>query len=376
MYVSIDKRCSGCGACGYACPVGCIQFMPDDEGFSFPSVDEGKCVDCGRCVKACPLNTKDLSRPFEALSYASGDPALVARCASGGAFSSIARSFLEGGGAVVGCADDVHLGSSFTIARTPAELDALAGSKYYQCNLTAEVLSGIQGLLAAGERVLFCGTPCQVQSVRNTMPVRHRNGLYLVDIVCQGVPSRTSIAQYRSEVEGTRGLEGHLFRSKLEGHEGEYITRLDYADGSSETRVGMQDPCARAFMYQVSLRESCYLCSFAQAERPGDVTLGDYWSSDLGPGFRRGSTSLVLVNTERGVELASHLSETGHAVKVTPEVGMRGNVPLHYPVKRPLARSIFYPLSRSVGFSKAAKVCCWRYTVKLIARRIKRRLSR
>lgn len=205
-----------------------------------------------------------------------------------------------------------------------------------------------------------------MQALRNSFPGSRGEGLYLADIVCQGVPSPLSIDAYRREQEQQESsiLESHLFRAKLAGHEGEYITVLDFADGKRDTRIGAEDSCARAFIYQVSLRESCYRCPFAQMQRAGDVTLGDYWSPGLDDGFNRGSTSLVLVNTQAGQELACSLLSRGRATSVPVEVGVTGNVPLHHPVARPHARSAFYPLLNKVGFARASSLCCWRYAAK------------
>ncbi len=366
MPVTIDNRCNGCGACSFVCPVSCIDMSDDEEGFTFPRVDMDTCIDCGRCVRACPLNVQTLSDSQEALSFTSNDAQILDNSASGGAFSTMAKAFIDEGGIVVGVSDDVCRGSHFIAVREGSNLKLIGGSKYYQCNLGDGGIGLVGDLLAAGNKVLFGGTPCQVQALRNSFPGRRGKGLYLADIVCQGVPSAFSIDAYRREQEQQEGsdLETHLFRAKLVGHEGEYITVLDFADGERKTRIGAEDPCARAFIYQVSLRESCYRCPFAQTQRAGDVTLGDYWSPGLGDGFTRGSTSLVLVNTQAGQELAYSLLSRGRAISVPVEVGVAGNVPLHHPVARPHARSAFYPLLNKVGFARASSLCCWRFAAK------------
>lgn len=47
------EECCGCSACYAVCPYGAISMLPDDEGFSYPIIDEGKCKKCKLCLKVC-----------------------------------------------------------------------------------------------------------------------------------------------------------------------------------------------------------------------------------------------------------------------------------------------------------------------------------
>lgn len=375
MAVTVDARCTGCGACAAACPAGCILMTDNEEGFVYPSIDSGTCINCGRCVKICPLNSKETSYPASSYLFSTSDCKALARCASGGAFSEIAAAFIETGGMVIGVADDIKQGSRFLPVDNVSSLVKLSGSKYYQCNLEPSILKRINTLLGSGRQVLFCGTPCQVQAVKGAISCGLRDGLYLIDIICQGVPSRASVSEYRRQMSLRKGVSliDHRFRAKLEGHEGQYITHLIYANGDCETLEGADDMYARSFMYQVSLRESCYCCPFASMERVGDLTLGDYWAPNIKGFFKRGSTSLVLVNSNKGKHMAAALKYKGIVKQVALEDAVRENVPLHHPVKRPRCRDYFYKLMKAFGFSAATNICCWRYPIKKIITSILRR---
>ena len=42
-----DKnQCTGCTACANICPKSCIEMKEDDEGFSYPVIDNSRCISC------------------------------------------------------------------------------------------------------------------------------------------------------------------------------------------------------------------------------------------------------------------------------------------------------------------------------------------
>jgi formate hydrogenlyase subunit 6/NADH:ubiquinone oxidoreductase subunit I len=47
------EDCCGCSACYSVCPTGSITMEPDEEGFLYPHIDEGKCVGCRQCIQVC-----------------------------------------------------------------------------------------------------------------------------------------------------------------------------------------------------------------------------------------------------------------------------------------------------------------------------------
>ncbi len=51
MFKVNKEKCTGCGICVNACPVGAIS-MVDGKA----RIDNDKCTDCGNCVQVCPLN--------------------------------------------------------------------------------------------------------------------------------------------------------------------------------------------------------------------------------------------------------------------------------------------------------------------------------
>ena len=65
--VSKDK-CTGCGACSYICPKGCIEMKENDMHELLPVINAYMCVECGKCVKICPVLNLSLIHIFCGLS--------------------------------------------------------------------------------------------------------------------------------------------------------------------------------------------------------------------------------------------------------------------------------------------------------------------
>lgn len=49
------NACTGCGACAFKCPKGCISMQENKIGIILPHIDEGSCVGCHACEKVCPV---------------------------------------------------------------------------------------------------------------------------------------------------------------------------------------------------------------------------------------------------------------------------------------------------------------------------------
>lgn len=316
--ITEKNKCAGCTACASGCPKKCIEMVPDEEGFLYPKIDIEQCVGCGKCDSICPILNPIPETDFEPTACISQtkEQELLALCTSGGAFSTLAKAFLEDGGFVSGAAYDEDFRVVHIITNRFEDLRRLAGSKYVQSNLNG-VFAAIKELLNHGQRVLFCGTPCQTAGLLRTVGER-RDGLYLVDLVCHGVPSPALWEQYVSHTEAKRGPLTYVnFRSKNLGYHVS-VMEEQHEEGRAYYASARTHLMSKVFFKNIADRPSCYNCAFKTVKRCSDITVFDGWhAEELVPSLRdndRGYTNL-LVQSERGEEL---LKQYGMAMTIYP----------------------------------------------------------
>lgn len=303
------KDCTGCGACSYICPVGAIIMQEDDCGFVYPRIDENECIHCDKCLRSCHMNSSAILRHEESrecYGAVDGDATSLRSSASGGVAMALSRSIVESGGVVYGCVadrEDVH-------HERLADIEGLRraqGSKYVQSDLS-RTFASIKADLKAGRSVLFVGTPCQCAAVRTLFG--QYDELMTVDLVCEGTPNRQMYADFLNDLEVERGARVTDFRFR--DKRGGWSTKNAVVLGEGGEPLDRQPHSYYYYYYYLfskalTLRESCYECPYACAERVGDVTVGDFWGAEtagLGYGFKdlKDGISCALVNTLYGRE--------------------------------------------------------------------------
>jgi len=360
------NMCTGCGLCSYTCVTNSIEMIDDDEGFKRPSIDSSRCTNCKECVLRCPMNSKNgitnsVQRTVAAQLLNKSE---LMNSASGGAFVGIARTLINRGGVVVGCVDDVENGGYFKLIRTDEEISHLVGSKYYQCDLSQEIYEKINTEIRQKINVLFIGTPCQVDAIKRS--VVSNEYLFLVDILCQGVPSKKVVQSYHDDLSRKSGKKiiEHFYRSKENQQIGKYVTKLVFDDGSKYYGEGETDLYNRSFQRKVFLREACYKCKYVGVNRISDITLGDFWGLKKFDLSLNDGVSLVLINTERAELIYSATSDQLHSNERVLEEAVPYNQPLRSCAKRSVLRSVSYRLLDKLGFSLTTRILCYRYYVK------------
>lgn len=329
-----DKtKCCGCGACAVVCPKNCIHLVPDDEGFDCPVIDEASCIDCGRCLEVCGMQNEPCLHEVKQ-TYAAWNtvPDIRAASTSGGVFSALADVTFADNGLVAGAAftDDCK-NVEHRLASSWQDAKAFRGSKYVQSQ-TQRCFAEIVRALGDGKNVLFSGTPCQVASLRRLTDDHHN--LTTCDIVCHGVPSPEIFKTYLREIEQKNGSEVvfYDFRKKVYGWNFPKVV-ISFKNSTIRSFVPWADPFFCGFSLNVFLRPCCYRCPFATGQRVGDVTLADCWrvaASHPQYDDNRG-TSLLLVNTGKGVEMITNAGDTIVCHEYDLELACQRNHTLHAP---------------------------------------------
>ncbi len=325
--------CTGCSACAAACPQQCIELLPDQDGFWYPSVVRPDlCVNCQQCARACPVLSRETPAEQAVQAYAaySLDRAVRLASSSGGVFSELAMEILNQGGIVYGAAYDeafrvCHMGIS-----SAEDLQRLRGAKYAQSSL-GNTFTEIRDRLRKGQAVLFSGTPCQAAGLKSFLG-REDENLLCVDFVCHGVPAPGAWEAYLQNrcSEDNQGTlpESVNLRSKESGWSRyQYSNRIQYQDGRFFSEPSGENLYMKLFVGNYILRRSCGQCRFKGYSRVSDITLGDFWGIwDIAPDMDdNGGTSLVLLHSERGNRMFEQVRGRLKTRKVTLEEAGRQN---------------------------------------------------
>lgn len=353
------KSCTGCAACFNICPVDAIKMEYNEEGFLYPVIDEEKCILCGKCAKICPeLNIDKKNKLFHEKGecYAMmAEDEIRKVSSSGGAFSLLAEYILEQNGCVCGAsfADD-FMSVKHVVVINRDNLGQLRGSKYLQSDIQ-ESYRVLEEYLKQGKQVLFSGTPCQVSGFKMYLSKEYKN-LLLVDIICHGVPSPKIYQKYVKEKSNGRKLVKTDFREKAYWGWGT-ATSLFFEDGSVYRGDCYTDEYWRGFLGGLETRACCGECQYANPQRVGDITLGDFWGvKEISQKLDDSKgTSLLLVNSKKGHEFLRVIQknclllEKIELSKVL-ELGKTRNGQLLHPTKSHWARKRFFELVQTKSF--------------------------
>lgn len=308
-----DKTdCVGCFACKNICPQNAISMIEDEYGFKYPSINYNICTNCGLCEKVCPIINKKEENRLNSKSYAAINKNAEVRMnsSSGGMFSIIAEYIINNGGVVYGA----KFNDKFLVEHARAEkiedIEKFRGSKYIQSDINKTFREAKKDL-ETGRKVLFTGTPCQVEGLKSYL-IKDYDNLYTQDFICHGVPSKNIWEKYleyrkKQDKEEPKNIS---FRNKENKGWNEYQLVFKYSNFNKYIDH-IDDLFMKAFLSDIALRDSCYKCQFKKKHRISDITLADFWGiNNVVPEMNdEKGTSLILINSEKGEKIFRKLQE-------------------------------------------------------------------
>lgn len=363
-------KCCGCGACENICPKQCIELQENEHGVKIPFINESMCINCGLCKQVCSQNsTVELREPTACYAARSKDDAQRLDSASGGVGYMLYKEFLQRSDAPVVCGVKFNE-SSVAIFKTTKELDEVEkfrGSKYVQAEI-GELYTDIANALKTGHSVLLIALPCQVAGCLNFLKVKKIDNqrLYTVDLLCHGVSPQRYLTEQLEDMKNKhdwKSINLLTFRSNRRFRNFHFYVQATTKKGKKDAvcRYFAGDPYFYGFLRGVSLRESCYQCSFATRKRVADLTIGDFIGLGKMPSSppleeNIANPSLILCNTKKGEELLKLIGKNIYLYDRPIEEAVEGASSLQKPFGRSNLRNEFLKLYPINGFIKTMDI--------------------
>lgn len=355
----LDKNeCCGCSSCVQKCPKNAIKMIENEEGFLYPIIDEEKCINCGLCSKVCPqmkeIKKNNEEYPKVYAMYNKNDDELL-KSSSGGIFSVIANYVIENGGVVFGAAYDNDFNVKHIMIDNKENLNLLRKSKYVQSNIN-NTYEEAERKLKQGKMVLFSGTPCQIAGLKSYL-VKEYDNLITCDLVCHGVPSPKAFKIYIKAFEKNgKKVSSYDFRTK-DKLEFEKLGKIEFSNGKNRYLKIGTDPFYNNFLSGNLFRESCYTCKYANMNRIGDITIGDFIGvHNVQPdAYNSKGISICIVNDIKSDELIKKIKNNVEIKKTAIDKIIKHNMNLKIPMKRPISRNKIYANLNNKLFIKDLK---------------------
>ncbi|WP_251968442.1 Coenzyme F420 hydrogenase/dehydrogenase, beta subunit C-terminal domain [Parabacteroides sp. AD58] len=337
--------CCGCTACASICTHSAITMQPDIEGFLYPAVNSDLCTNCGLCEKVCPTTYYDaldkaMSSP-KIYALRNRDSKILKTSSSGGVFAELVSYTLSKDGVVYGAVYDENFHVIHRLAKNETEALQIRGSKYVQSDLRG-IYKDIRDQLRKNQFVLFSGTPCQVQGLKNFLIKPYVN-LLTVDIMCHCVPSPRVYDDYLHFIQKTfkSSISSIFMKDKTLGW-GKQRLRISFSDGKEIFDTPESNLWNQLFYSQLISRPSCHECRFSNYQHPGDLTIGDYWGIEkVHPEFYDSNgVSLLFTNTDKGETVFSDIKDSFFFIESTKDHCVQPN--LISPVESNPLREMFW----------------------------------
>lgn len=183
-----------------------------------------------------------------------------------------------------------------------------------------------------------------------------RGILYTCDLICYGVPSPAAFQDYIALLEKHSGKVVEQYTHRGFGLKTGEGAKVVYEDGAVEQNTPETNLWSRLW-YHYLVRESCYHCKYHSLERPGNITIGDYWGVEKAlPGFKdQWGVSCILVNDGQGLALLDQAKEHLELHKTSVSDVANAAQPMLFKQPEDDRQNIFWKAYDKSGFEGACK---------------------
>lgn len=307
MEIIEKEKCTGCMACKNACPRNAIQINEDSiNGFLYPIINKDYCVNCTICQKVCPVKNplEENKNKIKVFSCRNKNDEIRMKSSSGGIFTLISNYILKQNGIVFGASFNEKFEVVHDWTDNEEGLAKFRGSKYLQSKIGESFLK-VKSFLDEGRKVLFTGTPCQVEGLLSFLRKDYEN-LYTQDIICHGVPSPKvwrKYLEYKKRIYKEEPKQINFRKKEIAGWNNYH---MNFTFSNFEENVHHNDDSyMRLFLNNIDLRDTCYDCKFKKEKRNSDITVADFWGiKNVRPEMNdEKGTSAIIVNSSKGIEI-------------------------------------------------------------------------
>lgn len=329
-----DKnKCTGCFACYNKCPQNAIFMKEDECGYIYPHIDNQKCIECKLCERVCPgLNESKYNKTIQCYAARVKDEKTLNQSTSGGIATILSEEILRNNGIVYGAAYTEKCNVNHIRVDNINDLNKLQGSKYVHSYIN-NTYRLVKNDLLNNKLVLFIGTPCQVDGLKNFLG-KDYDKLYLLDIICHGVPSQRFLKDEVNRLINTIDVDRVNFRDKNFEN---FTFSINKGKSIIYSQSWGKSPYFYTFMKSITYRENCYSCKYAREERCSDITIGDFWGLNENSKFyktQNKGVSVVLSITEKGKKLIENIFDKVEIEEREVHEAIEGNDQLRAPAQK------------------------------------------
>jgi len=281
------------------------------------------------------------------------------KSSSGGLFFELSKIILDKGGVVFGAKYNKEKNIVEHDSTDNVSIQELMKSKYLESSL-GDTFKQIGKCLQDGRDVLFCGTPCQaagLNMLRESKYYDYKDHLFIIDFLCEGVPSYKVFNEYIAYEEAKSGKRVDYidFRSKYYGWNN-HCMKINYEDKTSYVRPLFADSYMHTFVMDLALnRPSCYNCTF-RIDKKSDITIGDFWKvSNVDDSFHDNKgVSAIFVNSSNGEDLLNQVRERLY-IEELPDKNIKDMIQVLDMDSFRVKRDAFYSEFSDNGYESAIK---------------------